>query len=278
MILSILGMGLTGLVFQEIKFAKAYRRLSFSLPIARAALRAVFCFRQKDLTPGFDTFGELANESNQSLCGNNAYKYYLADKKSSLDKVELIDEGALINLNVVSTDVLKRLPGIDDADAQNLVNSGLRPFKAINEVLLVEGISKDKFLLFKDLVTVHGVGKININTASRGVLLALGLDADVVEEILRFRQEHKIENPNPESNEDFGSGFSSSAKIIDDLKSFASLGLTQEQNLLVLLPMLDVKSEYLRLNIIPTFGGREGLHYSIVINPITKEVLSWNEY
>lgn len=278
MILAILGMGLTGLVFQEIKFVKAYQRLSFSLPIAKASVRAVFCFRKNDSTPGFDTFGELAGENNQVLCGNNTYKYYLADKRSVSDKLELIDEGALINLNTASMDILKRLPGMDEDLAEKLVGSGLRPLGAINEVLLIEGMSKDKFLLFKDLVTVHGIGRININTASQEVLLALGLDMDTIEAILRFRQEHKIDNPNPASSEDFGYGFSSISNIIEDLRNFASLSLTQEQNLLALLTMLDVKSEYLRVNIIPSFGGKDGLHYSIVINPFTKKIYSWNEY
>jgi len=277
-ILSILGMGLTGLVFQEIKFVKAYRRLSFSLPVARAGLRAVFLLRQKDPTPGFDTFGELANENNQSLCGNNSYKYYLADKRGSPDEIELVDEGALVNLNTASLDVLKRLPGIDEEIAEDIAGSGLRPFGAINEVFLIEGMSKDKFLLFKDLVTVYGEGKININTARKDVLLALGLDADTVEAILRCRQELKIDNPNPESTEDFGYGFSSTNKILDDLRSFCSLSLSQEQNILALLGVLDVRSECLRLNILPSFGGKEGLHYSIVINPLTEEILAWNEY
>lgn len=279
MILSMLGMGIAGLVFQEIKFVKAYQRLSFSLPIAKAALRAVFYMRKEDSTSSFDTFEELARENSQSLCGNNAYKYYLADKRGSLDKVELIDEGALINLNSVSVDTLKRLPGIDEEIADKIANYAMRPFKAINEVLLIEGMTKEKFLLFKDLVTVYGSGKININTASSGVLLALGLDADTVEVIFRCRQKHKIDNPNPESSEDFGYGFSSVDKILDDLRTLSALSTTQEQNILALLPVLDVRSEYLRLNIIPSFsGGREGLHYSIVIKPITKEVLSWNEY
>ncbi len=278
MILSMLGMGLTGLVFQEIKFAKVYRRINFSLPAAKAALKTVFYLRQSDPTAGFDTFGELAEENNQALCADNSYKYYFADKNNSADGLEVIDEGALINLNTASLDVLKRLPGMDEDLAESIVNSGVRPLSSIHEVFLIEGMSKDKFILFKDLVTVYGTGKININTASKAVLLALGLDNELVGAILRFRQEHKIENPDPESTEDLGYGFSSVNKIIDDLRSFTSLGLRQEQDLLVLLSVFDVKSEYLRFNIIPYSGGREGLYYSIVIHPATKKILSWNEY
>jgi DNA uptake protein ComE-like DNA-binding protein len=282
-ILSILGMGLTGLVLQEIRFAKAYQRFSFSLPIARGALKTVFYLRENDPTPNYDTFRELAGENSLDLCANNSYKYYFADKAKinddgSIDQTETIDEGALINLNITSSDVLKRLPGMDAELADGIINSGLRPFSSTNEVLLVEGMSKDKFLLFKDLVTVYGTGKININTASRAVLLALGLDEDTVIAILRFRQEHKIKNADPASTEDLGYGFSDINTILDELRSFASLGLRQEQDLLALLSVLDVKSEYLRFNIIPYSGGRQGLRYSIVICPATKKILSWNEY
>ncbi|MBU4252654.1 MAG: general secretion pathway protein GspK [Candidatus Omnitrophica bacterium] len=278
MILSMLGMGLTGLVFQEIKFTKVYQRINFSLPAAKAALKTVFYLRQSDPTPGFDTLGELTEENTQALCADNSYKYYFADKNNSADGIKVIDEGALINLNTASLDVLKRLPGMDEDLAESIVNSGARPFSSIHEVFLIEGMSKDKFILFKDLVTVYGSGKININTASRTVLLALGLDNELVGAILRFRQEYKIKNPDPESTEDLGYGFSSANKIIDDLRSFTSLGLRQEQELLALLSVFDVKSEYLRFNIIPYSGGREGLHYSIVIHPATKKILSWNEY
>jgi len=284
MILSILGMGLSGLVFQEIRFARTYQRLCFSLPLARGALKEVFYLRQADHTPAFDTFDELTKENERALCGGNFYKYYFADKSSSAEKSlavtsQIIDESALINLNTASKDVLMRLPGINEELAERIVNSGLRPFSSINEVFLVEGMSRDNFILFKDLITVYGVGKININTASKAVLLALGLDDRLVEAILRFRQEHKIVNPDPAAvPQVLGYGFSATDKILDDLRTFTFLSLKQEQELLALLSILDVKSEYLRFNIIPYSGSRQGLHYSIVIHPASKRILSWDEH
>jgi len=283
MILSILGLGLTGLVFQEIRFAKTYQRLVFSLPIVRGALKTVFYLRQADTTPAFDTLGELAEENEVACCGGGSYKYYFADKIRSADKSpavasQIIDESGLVNLNTASKDMLMRLPGIDEELAERIVNSGLRPFSSINEVFLVEGMSRDKFILFKDLITVYGAGKININTASKAVLLALGLDDRLAEAILRFRQEHKIENPDPASSKELGYGFSSSDKILDDLRAFTFLSLKQEQDLLALLSILDVRSEYLRFNVIPYSGGRQGLRYSIVIHPASKRILSWSEH
>ena len=277
MILSLLGMGLAGLAFQEIIFIKSYQRLSLSLPVAKAALKTVFYLREDDITPSFDTYDELTKEREQVLCSSNSFKYYFVDKVNSAGALEIIDESSLINLNTATVEVLKKLPGLDEDLADRIVNSGLRPFNSINEVLMVEDMTKEKFLLFKDLVTVYGNGKININTASKAVLIALGLEDDLISAIMRFRREHKIRSTDPDMPEDLGYGFSSTDKILNDLRDFASLGLREEQDILSLLSVFDVKSDYLRFNVIPVFGSKEGLHYSIVISPKTKRIISWSE-
>ena len=62
MILAILGLGITGLVFQEIRFSKTYFRLVASLPLAQGALKTVFYLREKDTTAAYDTGDELSKE------------------------------------------------------------------------------------------------------------------------------------------------------------------------------------------------------------------------
>lgn len=280
-ILSILGMGLSSFVLQEIRFASTYERMSFSLPAARAAIKTVFYERQNDPTGAYDTLQELTRENKAVLCGNASYEYYFADKENSSPGAGIIDEGALINLNTASMDVLKRLPGITDDLADKIVNAGFRPYSSINEVFLIEGMNKDNFKLFKDLITVYGSGKININTANKSVLMAIGLDEELVDIILRFRKEHKIASAREDSSakaKEPEYGFSSLAAILDDLRSFSMLSLRQEQDLLSALSVLDVKSEYLRFNVIPKAGNKQGIHYSITIHPATKKILSWREY
>jgi len=284
MILAILGLGITGVVFQEIKFSKSYARLITSLPLAQGALKTVFYLRENDATAAFDTWDELSKEEEVSLSANNSYRYFFVDKNNSggnPPNEEIIDESALINLNLASANVLARLPGMDEELAEAIVNSGLRPFRTINELLLVKDISKENFLLFKDLITVYGQGKVNINTASRAVLIALGLEEETADLILSFRRENMIKSAavNPaEPSVELGYGISNLGTLLNDLRDSATLSLRQEQDLLVLLPVFDVKSEYLRFNIITASGGQEGLHYSIVIYPPTKKVLSWTEY
>lgn len=60
-------------------------------------------------------------------------------------------------------------------------------FEILPELLLVKEMNQELFNKIKDFVTVYGDGSININTAPKEVLLALGLDDDIVEKILSFR-------------------------------------------------------------------------------------------
>ncbi len=282
MILSCLGMGLTGLAFQEMKFSSVISRLNSSLPMARAALKTVFYERSADLISEYDTMQKLTEEHSVVLCGNNSYKYYFADKIGDKDSEEVIDEGALININLASMDVLKRLPGLDEDLADKIANSGLRPYASIYELFLVEGMTEEKFRLFKNMITVYGNGKININTVSKPVLIALGFDEELAGIITNFRKVHKIEakkdiHGNPVSQiEEYG--FSNLSSIMADLREYANLSLRQEQDLLSLNNSLDVKSGYLRFNIIPQVNNKTGTRYSVVINPSTKKIISWKEY
>ena len=60
-------------------------------------------------------------------------------------------------------------------------------FEVIDELLLVKGVSVEIFSKMRRYVTIYGDGKININTASRVILLSVGLSEDIVDKILLFR-------------------------------------------------------------------------------------------
>ena len=135
----------------------------------------------------------------------------------------LDDEESKININYVSKDVLQRLFSLvvgkdkecsklvgaiidwrdkDDflsnsksklSERVDYINSGYTytpknaPFKSIEELLLVKGMTEEIFMKIKDYITVFGSGRVNINTASREVLLSVGLMNSLVEKIIRFR-------------------------------------------------------------------------------------------
>ncbi|HSV43549.1 MAG TPA: hypothetical protein VLJ10_03255, partial [Candidatus Bathyarchaeia archaeon] len=61
------------------------------------------------------------------------------------------------------------------------------PLEIIEEVLLVKGMNPAIFSRLYDFITVYGDGKVNINTASRAVLTALGMGPDVINLIINYR-------------------------------------------------------------------------------------------
>lgn len=134
----------------------------------------------------------------------------------------LVDEESKININKIDQDVLKHLfktvLGFGDREAQELAasivdwrdNDSLlsiplgsaedsyyrsrlhayeakdAPFDILDEVVLVKGMDMGTFDRLKSYITIYGSGKVNINTASREVLLSLGLNRLLADKILFF--------------------------------------------------------------------------------------------
>jgi general secretion pathway protein K len=60
-------------------------------------------------------------------------------------------------------------------------------FSVIEELMLVKGVTPELFDSIKDYVTVYGDGKININTATKKVLVALGLSVSTADAVIVLR-------------------------------------------------------------------------------------------
>jgi type II secretory pathway component PulK len=61
------------------------------------------------------------------------------------------------------------------------------PFEVLEEVLLVKGFNANVFEKLKNYITIYGKGRVNINTAGRKILYAIGLSPMAVEKILAVR-------------------------------------------------------------------------------------------
>jgi DNA uptake protein ComE-like DNA-binding protein len=61
-------------------------------------------------------------------------------------------------------------------------------FETIEELLLVKGMDSATFENIRDYITIYGNGRININTASRSVLLAVDFSEDMADKIIAFRR------------------------------------------------------------------------------------------
>lgn len=84
------------------------------------------------------------------------------------------DEESKININTTSLAVLKKLFATDEKIIQEIIKR--RPFDTKDEILNIEGITAEDYYGSKyrkgirDLITVWGDGRININTVSKEVL------------------------------------------------------------------------------------------------------------
>ncbi len=136
----------------------------------------------------------------------------------------ITDEESKININRADLDVIRRLleyaGGLADEPARdlavsimdwrdkdnerpglNVVNNEDLSYKLANypytpkndsfqtkeELLLIIGMTPEIYRKIEPYITLFGSGKIGINTASEVVLRATGLDASVVDKIMRFR-------------------------------------------------------------------------------------------
>jgi DNA uptake protein ComE-like DNA-binding protein len=61
------------------------------------------------------------------------------------------------------------------------------PFEVLDELRLVKGFNANVFEKLKNYITIYGSGKVNINTAGRNVLYAIGLSPAAVDKILAVR-------------------------------------------------------------------------------------------
>jgi type II secretory pathway component PulK len=158
---------------------------------------------KSDLSVGYDFLDDLS--------GKTSFRH------------SMIDEKGKININFAGIDTMQRLfqivLGLDEMRAKEIAASIIDwrdsdgeltipfgsaedfyyrnlqfpykvkdgPFEVLEEVLLVKGMDEDAFNKINEYITIYGDGKININTASKPVLLALGLDLDVVNKILLYR-------------------------------------------------------------------------------------------
>jgi type II secretory pathway component PulK len=146
-------------------------------------------------------------------------------------------------------------------------------YEVLEELLLVKGMDEDIFNKIRDYITIYGDGKVNINTASKTVLLALGLGGDVVYNIMHFRYgEDKI----PGTPDD--GAFTAHSTIAPQLSQFSPITESQlaqltrvaEQNLITY-------SRHFAIRSISRLNNRKGTARIICIVDGSGKILYWHE-
>jgi len=242
--------------------------------------------------------------------GNAQYSIYSEELDKVTQKMKkrygLSDEDSKLNLNTATADILKNIfftvGGVKVSEAREIADAILdwrdedsdrRPygaedsdyrgkrdayeskdaaFESVEELLLVDGVSMETFVRVEPYITAYGSGLVNLNTAGRAVLKALGLSEVGVTNILAYR-----------------SGADGKHGTTDDVY-FISVGAILDE-LTVLLTLQDIKqiTQLQQLDLISTRS--DAYKFSIEGKTIKKEsrmqidciidrsgkILFWNE-
>lgn len=251
--------------------------------LAQSAVQRAILELRNDEVLEYDTLNELWSHNEKefkdivvSLDGSFSLKY-VRDMGEGVEETfyGMVDEERKININQVSSQVLKQLFEViaevpspeagDIADAiidwrdeddelseygaENGYYQTLNPpyscknknFEVLEELFLVKGMTQEIFDKVKSFITIFGDGGVNINTADTLVFQSLGLTLSLAEKIRRYRSGSDL----MEGTED-DQAFSSADNIAAVLES--SEGLSAEETELLNKSLeagfLNVKSNY----------------------------------
>ena len=242
--------------------------------------------------------------------GEVSLTYSYLDRKSGLLETGYgcVDEERKININKAELKVLERLFKIvlagdepqaqelaacildwRDADSELSIPAGSAeyfyysslsfPYAAKNaefevpdELLLVKGFTDNVFEKIKDYVTIYGGGRVNVNTASAVVLVALGLDEDIAGKIILYRAGQDGVEGTLDDNV-----FVSDSEIVPRLAQVYPFSASQiEQLNRVAALFLVVRSNNFLIKATAKLSGRNSLVVSSVVKRDGK-ILYWRE-
>jgi len=256
---AILSLGIYNIISSQIRLIKAAEDRFYGFNMAYAAYIYAKNQIEKDET-GYNTLYELRKKQEMQL-GIGKFSY------------TLVDEASKININLVSADVISRLPGLDSELAKDICASSLRPFHNKEELLLVDGISKEMYDKFKDFITVYSQTKANMNTAPREVMTALGCDEGLVDIIDDFRKGADGKEATKDDEE-----FKDSGDIVNTLDSFRMLSGAQKAILLQLAGqgLIGTESSGFSLQVETGILNRTAMRYIIIMDGAL--IKQWREY
>lgn len=252
---SILSIGLYAIVSSQIKIVRALEEKFLCPYLVKSAYIHVKIMRSIDKTLSYDTLYEL-NQKQEKELGKGKFSYTLADEESK------------INVNNASIEVISRLPELNIDIARKITTSPLKPFYIKEQLLEIEGMSRDVYDKIKDYVTVYGEG-VNINTASNQVLAALGISSGIIFDIEDFRN-----GPDgKEATEDDGV-----FKNIDEIISNLRLTGSQQQELAGIINsgVITIASNNLSMNLAVGILNRPLVKYTVIIDE-NKKIRQWIE-
>lgn len=259
-VLSILVIGTTSAVMQQLKLAKYITDADTSCFLASSALEITRELFYNDASP------------------YQATLYDLRKRVIPLDTVVLqvsfADEQALVNLHKADSAVLSRLPGLSDNSSFVDEIAGAGTNLAVKEdILLLAGADEEIYNKFKDEITIFGDGVVNFNTATSQTLQYLGMDEALIAKIIEFRNGDDAVEATLDDRY-----FDSTANIVTSLEPYGlSLEETALLNSLIASGLLATTSDFIRLHVIVGKAGKSLAVYDIVMNLSMGKAVFWHE-
>ena len=196
------------------------------------------------------------------------------EKIFNLAKVSyyFIDEESKINVNKATCKTLEKFEALDEDDARNIYESILKPYCLKEELLLVEDMDVEKYNKIKDYLTVYGNGAVNINTADREVLVALGMRESLVDDIVSFRMGFDAQELTEDDNY-----FENTNEIIEKLNEYCGLFQEDKEKLqeLISTHLIDTKSSNFKMHLEVKVKNHLAKKYDIIINK--NGIVEWRE-
>lgn len=147
-------------------------------------------------------------------------------------------------------------------------------FDSLDELLLVKGITPEIFARIRDYLTVYTDGLVNVNTASREVLLALGIGDKLAGAIFNFRCGRDKKYGTPDDNY-----FTSASEIANLLAKFIALNAAEVQRIEnVAVRYFTCETNYFMIKSMVRFNQRQNSYRVISVADSSGRILYWQEF
>lgn len=301
-ILTVLAVGFGYRMGLELKLAGYQLGRLQALYLAKAGVRRAILELEKDKN-SYDTLRESWSNNEEAFreikLGEGKFTVSYPFRKDESGKIVtfygIMDEEGKININKASKETLESLLELideplsadvaasivdwrdkdsepEEGGAEDFYYQSLEEpydcknadFEIIEELLLVKGVTPQLLSRLQDMITVYGEGKVNINTAGKEVLQALGRSVartrnipevdesvadNLAERIIRFREQG-------ETGEDEKYVFKSLKEIVNKLSEFegGEIGSGEKNLIRALQPQLTVKSSNFKIRVIASLN------------------------
>jgi type II secretory pathway component PulK len=259
-VLSILTLGATSSVMQELKLAKTVTENASSFYVTQSAILLTRFLFADDDSPGIITLYDLRSR-----------QIPLGEKTLGLS---FVDEESRLNIAAAPKDVIERLPGMENEEllAQSIEQSLI---VAKEELLLIKNMTPEIYGQIKNLVTAFGFNGVNVNTAGDQVLSVLGCDENTISAIKNYRN-----GPDGTPGTEDDQWFASTEEIASKLEGDLSQGQREVLGKLVGSRLMGISSDYIA--IYGRWGAGQNQSssarpFKVTVNLTTGAIVSWDD-